>query len=398
MRKKDFVLFLLASAFLGISQSIDNSFINNFFNTFHLSVSQRTLLEIPREFPGFAVVFVSTILLFLGDVRLAALANVFAAIGMFAMGYFSSGMGSMVTWLLLYSLGMHLFLPLQNSIAMNLADEGNMGKRLGQINGANTLAFLIANLSFALIFKSIAVNYRAVFSVGALSFLAAALLIFKMIPHAPRNQHKGFKLLVRKEYSLFYALNVLFGARKQIFITFAPWVLIQVFNQGVSTFALLGFIIAGLSIFFKPFVGYLIDKFGERFVLAGEAFFLIFVCLGYALSKRFFEGIGHSEFTLYVIFACFIFDQMLMAAGMARATYLKKIALTPEDVSPTLSMGTTVDHVLSMIVPWIGGFIWTHFGYEYVFLGGAIIASVNLLVTSRIRIEKRLPLTQEVPQ
>lgn len=398
MEKRDFLLFLLASAFLGISQSIDNSFINNFFNSFNLSVSQRTLIEIPREFPGFAVVFVTTILLFLGDVRLAAVANVLAAIGMLGLGYFSSNMNSMVVWLLVYSMGMHLFLPLQNSITMNLSDVGNMGKKLGQINAANTFVFLLSNLTFAFIFKTIEVNYRLVFSVGALAFLAASLLILKMTPHTPRTERKGFKLLVRKEYRLFYILNMLFGARKQIFITFAPWVLIQIFNQGVSTFALLGFIIAGLSIFFKPFVGYLIDKLGERFVLAGEAFCLIFVCLGYAFSQRFFAGIGHSEFTIYVIFACFIFDQMLMAAGMARATYLKKIALTPEDVSPTLSMGTTVDHVLSMIVPWIGGFIWIRFGYEYVFLGGAIIASINLLTTSRIRIKKHIPLTQEVAQ
>lgn len=399
MKKRDFILFLLASALLGISQSVDNSFINNFFNdTFHLAVTQRTMLEIPREFPGFAVVFVSTILLFLGDVRLAALANVLAAFGMFGLGFFSSGMGLMVTWLLIYSLGQHLFIPLSNSIAMSLADEGNMGKRLGQINAANTLAFLLANLSFALIFKVIEVNYRVAFLVGALAFLAASLLILKMTPHSPQKQKKGFKLLVRKEYRLFYGLNVLFGARKQIFITFAPWVLIQVFNQGVSTFAMLGFIIAGLGIFFKPFVGYLIDKYGERFVLAGEAFCLIFVCLGYAFSQRFFDGIGHDELTIYLISACFIFDQMLMAAGMARATYLKKIALNPEDISPTLSMGTTVDHVLSMIVPWIGGFIWTRFGYEYVFLGGVIIASVNLLATSRIQIPKHDNVSKSLAQ
>ncbi|MEA4902066.1 MFS transporter [Desulfitobacterium sp.] len=397
MKKRDFILFLTASALLGISQSIDNSFINNFFSdTFHLSVSQRTLLEIPREFPGFAVVFVSTILLFLGDIRLAVLANVLAACGMFGLGFFSSGMNTMVIWLLLYSLGMHLYLPLSNSIAMSLADAGNMGKRLGQINAANTAAFLLANLCFALIFKVVKVNYRVVFFIAAIAFLAASLLMLKMTHRSSRRQHKGFKLLVRKEYTLFYVLNILYGARKQIFITFAPWVLIRVFNQGVSTFALLGFIIAGIGIFFKPFVGYLIDKRGERFVLAGEAFFLIFICLGYAFSKRFFESVGHGELAIYMICACYIIDQMLMAAGMARATYINKIALKPEDVSPTLSMGTTVDHVLSMIVPWIGGIVWMRFGYEYVFLGGALIAMINLLATNRVRIEKCTAVTQEI--
>ncbi|MPN43217.1 hypothetical protein SDC9_190776 [bioreactor metagenome] len=97
-----------------------------------------------------------------------------------------------------------------------------------------------------------------------------------------------------------------------------------------------------------------------------------------------------------MICACYIIDQMLMAAGMARATYINKIALKPEDVSPTLSMGTTVDHVLSMIVPWIGGIVWMRFGYEYVFLGGALIAMINLLATNRVRIEKCTAVTQEI--
>nr|MDA8229261.1 MFS transporter [Desulfitobacterium hafniense] len=355
MRKRDFTLFLLASALLGISQSIDNSIFNNFLSdTFNLTVSQRTFLEIPREFPGFAVVFVSTLFLFLGDVRIAALANGMAAVGMLGMGFFSSEVNTMIIWLLIYSMGMHLFLPMSNSIVMSLSDEANMGKRLGQVNAANTAVFLVANLTFAFIFKNASVNYKAVYAIGALAFLGATLLVLWMTPHPPKDKAKGFKLVFKKEYTLFYWLNVLFGARKQIFITFAPWVLIKIFQQGVSTFALLGFIIAGLGIFFKPFVGTLIDKLGERFVLAGEAVSLVFVCIGYAYSKSFFEGIGKGELAIYFVFACFVLDQMLMAAGMARATYLKKIALTPEDVSPTLAMGTTVDHALSMLVPWVG--------------------------------------------
>lgn len=389
MNKRDFTLFLLASALLGITQSIDNSFFNNFLNdTFTLSISQRTLLEIPREFPGFAVVFVSTLLLFLGDVRVAAVANVLAAFGMLGMGFFSSELNVMVIWLLTYSMGMHLFMPVSNSIVMNLSDQANMGKRLGQVNAANTFVFLVANLTFALVFRNIRVTYQGVYLIGAIAFIGSAALLMFMTPHAPKEKSKGFKLVFKKEYTLFYLLNILFGARKQIFITFAPWVLIKVFNQGVSTFAILGFFIAGLGIFFKPFVGHLIDKVGERFVLAGEAAILIFICLGYAFSKSFFEGIGKGGLALYVIFACFIIDQMLMAAGMARATYLKKIAVLPEDVSPTLSMGTTLDHILSMIVPFVGGFIWLKLGYEYVFVGGAVIAVINLFTTSRIKVTR----------
>ncbi|HZW83331.1 MAG TPA: hypothetical protein VFF14_07950, partial [Candidatus Deferrimicrobium sp.] len=156
------------------------------------------------------------------------------------------------------------------------------------------------------------------------------------------------------------------------------------------TFALLGFIIAGSNIFFKPFVGYLIDKVGEKFVLAGEAALLILVCLGYAFAQPLLESFGMDGIVLIVICACFVLDQLLAAAGMARATYLRKIALSPEDVSPTLSMGTTLDHLVSMFVPWLAGYIWIAFGYEYVFVGGAGIALINLFLTSRIRLNVSL--------
>ena len=382
LKKRDLLLFIIASAFLGVSQSIDSSVFNNFLHdTFHITVSQRTLLEFPRELPGFLVVLVSGALLALGDVRIAAVANILAAVGMMGLGYLSKDFGLMVVWMTVYSMGQHLFLPVSSSIGMNLADKNNMGKILGRINGANTAAFLLTSLGTALIFRFVKISYPIAYTVGAISFLCSAILIFNMTPHKEKNAGKRF--FVKKEYTLFYWLSVLYGARKQIFITFGPWVLIKVFNQGVTTFAMLGFIIAGIGIFFKPYVGTLIDKKGERFVLAGEAILLIVVCMGYALAGNLGFGI---ENALYITAACYILDQLLTAAGMARSTYLKKIAVEAADVSPTLSMGISMDHVVSMVVPWLGGLVWKVFGYEMVFVLGAFIAATNLLLTRYIKI------------
>jgi predicted MFS family arabinose efflux permease len=382
LKKRDLLLFIIASAFLGVSQSIDSSVFNNFLHdTFNITVSQRTLLEFPRELPGFLVVFVSGALLALGDVRIAAVANILAAVGMMGLGYLSKDFGLMVVWMTVYSMGQHLFLPVSSSIGMNLADKNNMGKILGRINGANTAAFLLTSLGTALIFRFVKISYPIAYTVGAFSFLCSALLIFNMTPHKEKNAGKRF--FVKKEYTLFYWLSILYGARKQIFITFGPWVLIKVFNQGVTTFAMLGFIIAGIGIFFKPYVGALIDKRGERFVLASEAILLIVVCMGYALAGNLGLGI---ENALYITAACYILDQLLTAAGMARSTYLKKIAVEASDVSPTLSMGISMDHVVSMVVPWLGGLVWNVFGYEMVFVLGALIAVTNLFITRYIKI------------
>jgi predicted MFS family arabinose efflux permease len=382
MKKRDLYLFLIASAFIGISQSIDSSVFNNFLNdTFNITVSQRTILEIPREFPGFMVVFVSGALLALGDVRIASIANILAAIGMMGLGYLSKSFGIMMIWMTIYSMGQHLYLPVSNSIGMNLADKNNMGKVLGRINGVNTAAFLVTSLITALLFRFVRVSYPMAYTVGAIAFLCSAVMIFKMTPHKVKGEGKRF--FVKKHYSLFYVLSILYGARKQIFITFGPWVLIKIFNQGVTTFATLSFIIAAIGMFFKPLVGTLIDKKGERFVLAGEAILLIVVCMGYALAGKLGLGVN---LALFITAGCYILDQLLTAAGMARSTYLKKTALCPEDVSPTLSMGISMDHMVSMVVPWLGGLVWTLFGYEMVFVLGACIALANLLATRFIKL------------
>lgn len=387
MKKKDLVLFMLASAFVGISQSIDASVFNNFLSdTFHLTVSQRTILEFPRELPGFLVVFVSGALLFLGDVRIASVANVLAAFGLIGLGHFASDFYVMMAWMTLYSMGQHLFMPMSNSIGMNLAGDGNMGKVLGRINGLNTAAYLVTSLITALIFRFMKVNYGIAFTVAAIAFMCSSVLILFMKPHRPKERRK--KLILKKEYKLFYWLNVLYGARKQIFITFGPWVLIKVFGQGVSTFAVLGFFIAGLGIIVKPFVGAMIDRLGERFVLAFEATALIIICAGYAMAESLAGLFGVADAALLIICGCYVIDQLLNATSMARATYLKKIAVDPADVSPTLSMGLSIDHAVSMVVPWLGSLVWNAFGYEYVFVFGALIAVGNLLLTRKIRTER----------
>lgn len=382
--KRDFVLFLLASAALGITQSVDTSFFNNFLNDYyHLTITQRTFLEIPREFPGFAVVFVTGLLFAFGDVRTAAVANLLGGLGALGLAFWSPEYLPMIGWLTVYSMGQHLFMPMSNSIGMNLAADGHMGRRLGQINSVNTAVFLVTSLATAFLFRFIKIDYHLAFSFSAAAFFLSAVLILSMTPHSGKRIGKRFVL--RKEYNVFYGLNILFGARKQIFITFGPWVLIKVFGQGVATFAILSFIIAGLGIFFKPLIGHLIDSVGERFILAGEAVSLLFICLGYAFTEGLLANLGLGRITLYVICALFVLDQMLASVSMARATYLKKIALSAEDVSPTLSMGITFDHMVSMFVPWLGGFVWTVLGYQYVFIGGAAIATLNLLLTTRMK-------------
>jgi predicted MFS family arabinose efflux permease len=379
----DFYYFFAAVFIYGFAFAIVNAILNNFLNeTFTLSGFQRGILEFPREFPGFLVIFVSALFFFLCTRRLAALSHILAAAGIFLIGHFSSGYGVMLIWLFIMSLGQHIFLPLTSAIGMEFAKEGNIGRRLGQLNSAGNVATILGSFVVFIGFRFLNFDFPVSFTIAAAGMLISAFLLYLMKPDKLHPEHSKFTL--RKEYGLYYWLCILFGTRKQIFLTFAPWVLVTVFNKSTAMVATLMTVGGVIGIFFNPLLGRAIDRLGERRILMTEAFLLIFVCIGYGFSRFFLP----EKIAFLVASACFITDYLLMSAGIARATYLKKIAVKPEDVSQTLSMGISIDHIFSITIALLSGLIWKTFGYQYVFLLGAVIAVVNYFSASRIKIGK----------
>lgn len=383
LSSRDFYYFFAAVFIYGFAFAIVNAILNNFLNeTFALSGFKRGMLELPRELPGFLVIFVSALFFFLCTRRLAALSHILAAAGIFLIGHFSTGYGVMLVWLFIMSLGQHIFLPLTSGIGMEFAREGNTGRILGQLNSAGNVATIIGSFVVFIGFRFLNFDFSLSFTVAAAGVLISAFLLYAMKPDELHPEHSKFTL--RREYGLYYWLCILFGTRKQIFLTFAPWVLVTVFNKSTAMVATLMTVGGVIGIFFNPVLGRAIDRLGERCVLMSEAFLLIFVCIGYGFSRLFLP----EKIAFLVAAACFITDYLLMSAGIARATYLKKIAVKPQDVSQTLSMGISIDHIFSITIALLSGYIWKAFGYQYVFLLGAIIAVVNLFSASRIKITK----------
>ncbi len=384
--EKDFLLFLVAGIFLGIAQSVDGSTLTNYLKEhFGMMVIHRSALEFPRELPGLLVVLVIGALTFLGgDVRISVAANLLAAIGMFALGILPSRYILVVFVIFIYSMGLHIFMPLSGSIGMSFAGREDVGKILGRLSSVSNIAIVLSSATLWVLYRFVHISYTTAFTIGAFAFVLCAILLngIKLSQTAQIKKRYVF----RKEYRLYYWLCMLYGARKQIFITFGPWVLVEVFSQPVATMTLLFFINAIIGIFVKPWIGHLIDKVGERFVLSSEAFLFFFTCLGYAFAESLF---GPSA--VFAIYVCYVVDFMLDSVGMARTTYMRKIALKPEDVSPSLSLGTSVDHVVTIFLPILGGWAWYRGGpggYKVVFLGGAVIALLNFVSSRRIDMGK----------
>jgi len=382
---RELLLFASAALILGMAFSIVGATFNNFLNDrFALNGFERSFLEFPRELPGFLVVFVSAALWFLCSRRLGVVTMILGATGAALIGFASSSYWVMVAWLFIYSLGDHLFMPIASTVGMELAREGQDGRRLGQLNSIRNLAAVLGSFSVVLGFKYLGFTFQHTFAIAAVLLVAAAALLFMMKPE-PVAEQRGF-LQLHKEYRLYYILNVLSGARKQLFITFAPWVLVSVLGQPTQIMATLFTIGGVIGILFQPLLGWSIDKFGERTVLASEAVILVFVCFGYGFAK-FLLPVNTA---FLVVCACFLIDQMIFSVSMARATYMKKIAIQPDHIQPALTAAVTIDHIFSISAALLGGVVWNVFGFQYVFLLGAVIAVINFFTALRVRTPQKV--------
>jgi predicted MFS family arabinose efflux permease len=381
---RELKLFAAASMMMGVAFSVYDSTFNNFINEkFSLTGFQRSLLELPRELPGFLVVFISASLWFLCSRRLGAFALLLGAVGTLLIGYVSSTYATMMLCLFVYSVGQHLFIPLASSIGMELAHEGQTGRRPGQLNAIRNFATILGSFLVFLGFHYLGFGFQHSFLLTAVGLGLAAWFMFLMKPDVAQKPKTFLKL--HKEYRLYYILNILSGSRKQIFITFAPWVIVTIFNQPTQTIATLMTIGGVIGILFQPVLGRAIDRFGERLIMQIEAVMLVVVCLGYGFSKFLFP-----ESTAF-LFVCgfYLLDQMLMSVNMARSMYMKKIAVDKSHVQPALTAAVTIDHLFSISIALLGGVIWSTFGFQYVFLLGIIIAALNFLAANFIHIPPR---------
>lgn len=383
--ERDFSLYLLAGTFIGAATGIYNTIFNNYLNdVYQLTAEIRGALEFPREMPGASVMIVLGLLAFLGDIRVAALAMCACAVGLAGLGFFTQSFGIMIIWLVTFSLGQHLYMPVNPSIGMTLSKSENYGARLGLYSAYMLAATIFGYCVVWAGFRFLGMNYNSAFVLCAVLYAFAAVTFSMMKKH--KAKLKRPKFIFRKKYMLFYALSLVNGGRKQIFLTFAPWVLIQVYKLDAPVFAVFGMVTAFVSIGTRTIVGWAIDHLGERFVLSCEAVILFVICFGYTFSGDFLP----KNVAMVFMIACFIIDSSMSVVEMARSTYVKKIAVCPEDVSPTLSTGISLDHLVAMTVPMLGGLVWAATGadgYKYIFMADAVFAAANFFLSRKIKID-----------
>jgi len=321
-----------------------------------------------REIPGFLALLVIFVLLLIKEHKLSGLSIITLGIGVGLTGMFPSYVGLIGTTLIM-SLGFHYYETTCQSLTLQYFDQKESPLVFGRqrsLAAASNIAvgalifFIAPHLSFLQIFLLI----------GGL-LLAVGLWSLTRNPVRTNivQQHK--KMIFRKRYWLYYFLTFMAGARRQIFVAFAVFLLVQRFEFSVQEITILFVVNNAINYFLSPLIGKAIVRFGERRVLSGEYFSLIFVFLAYAVVDS----------KLPVAFL-YIADHIFFNFSMAIRTFFQKIG-DPQDIAPSMAVGFTINHIGAVVFPVMGGLMWM-IDYRIPFVAGAVLSVISLLAVQLI--------------
>ncbi len=376
---------LLASVAFGATAGIFNATLGNYLHDVHaFDASARGWLEFPRELPGFLVLLTAGLLAaHVRESRAMAAAMLVTFTGAVGLALLAPATALVVLWIFVWSAGDHMNFTLEGPLGLKLARRGGEGRRLGQFGGAKNLGGLLGAGAVFLVARLVGDSYTVFYLLAAVLALVAGWNFLRM--DTGRHDPPPRRFVWRRQYGIFYAISALFGIRKQIFYVFGTWVLVDIHQVPVSTLATLMFLGAGLGVVLRPLLGDVIDWLGERTVLAADEILLILICLVYAFADALFP----TGVVIWALYVAYVLDQTLFALRVARTTYLKKIAVDPADITPTMSLGVTIDHAVAMSLPVFSGWLWEHVGFQWVFVMAAGIALAGFFVCLRIQTPPR---------
>ena len=344
---------------------------NNFAKeVFSITPTQIGIIQSVREIPGLLGFMVGALALYVAEVRIATLSIVISGLGLILVGYADSiwmlGVGTFVM-----SLGFHNFLSSNDALLFHHIQTKESGKAQGKIRSTESLAGVVAT---ACIFvATLWLSYRQVLtSLGIIVSLVGIYLTF--ILKSNRGKEEERKVCFKKKYTLYYLLSFLRGCRRHIFATFAIFLLVSRYRINISTASLLFLVSNLVTTYTYRLMGHFVEKWGERMVLAGSSFLLVFIFSGYAFINW-----------LPILFVFFVMDNILLGSSIALDSYMRKIA-DKSDLTNCLSFSQTANHISAVILPVLGGVIWELLGFKSTFLFGAGIVFIDALFSLRVKV------------
>jgi nitrate/nitrite transporter NarK len=362
------ILLMLMAIAVPLSFATWQTLLNNFaIERVAFTGQEMGVLQSLREIPGFLAFGVVFLLLLLREQKLAYISLGLLGLGTALTGFFPSVIGLYITTVIM-SVGFHYYETLQTSLALQWTDTSNSAEVLGKLIAAGSFASI---LTFGLIWLGdnlLQLDYQWIYlMMGGLTLLIA-LISWLSFPIFPQKTEQHKHMVLRKRYWLFYLLTFMSGARRQIFVVFAGFLMVEKFGYSVSQIAILFLINAAINVFLAPRIGRLIGRIGERRALLIEYSGLILVFVGYALVEDAMIAAG-----LYII------DHLFFAMAIALKTYFQKIA-DKEDIASTAGVSFSINHIAAVVIPAAFGIIWMS-SPALVFYAGAAMATISLILS-----------------
>lgn len=342
----------------------------------------RGVTEFFREVPGLLLVLILAIFYHFSAERMYKMGMVIMVIGMIMQAMISPVKMLVILAIFIYSTGEHIQLGMKNTLSLEYSKEGHGGLALGYQNSIYQIGNLIgyAAVIIAFYFMASVELFKPVFYVAA-AFMALAMLVsLKLTGNSKTDKNKS-RFYFRKKFTKYYMLEVFYGARKQVFFTFGPYVLILFYGADAGTISLL-FAISAIACFtLAPLVGKIIDRIGYKTVMIADTLILVIVC--------FFYGFAHHLFSMEVAFivCCinYILDSVISLASMASNVYVQDISDSKNEMRATISTGISVNHLITIFIALLGGWIWNILGIETLFIISAVLGLCNSAYAATIK-------------
>ena len=359
------LLVIASTAGLHVWRSLFDNFA---VNIIHLDGGHVGVLQSVRELPGFLSLLVVYILLIIKEHRLSALSVVIMGLGVGATGLFPTFYGLMFTTLLM-SFGFHYFETTNQSLTLQYFDTATAPIVFGKLRSLAALSNIGAG---AMVFLAAPYfSYTGLYLIAGGGMLAIGIYALTQNPTDKFMPPQRKEMIFKKRYWLFYLLTFMAGARRQIFTSFAVFLLVKKFQFSIREIVILFMINNIINYFLSPFIGRCIVKFGEQKVLSLEYLSLIIIFVAYAVVD-----------SKIVVAFLYIADHIFFNFAIAIRTFFQKIA-SPEDIAPSMAVGFTINHIAAVILPVIGGLLWL-VDYRIPFIGGAAMSLVSLMLVQKI--------------
>ncbi|MBO1255006.1 MFS transporter [Alteromonas sp. 5E99-2] len=370
-----FVFLAIASIVMSITFAGWMAMLNNFVvEQAAFTGAEIGMLQSLREIPGFLAFTAVFVLLVLSEQVFALISLCLLSIGVALTGLFPTIYGLYATTVLM-SIGFHYYETINTSLSLQWFNKDETAEKLGKIMSIKSAASLVCYGLVWLGFSVFAASYQMMYLFFGLSGLILTLWLVFSMPKFPMSHPQHKTLIFRKRYGLYYFLTFMSGARRQIFVVFAGFLMVEKFGYSVQNITLLYMTNHVINFFLAPKIGKWIARVGERRALTLEYTGLILVFVGYALVES-----ANVAAVLYIV------DHLFFAMAIALKTYFQKIA-DPKDIASSAGVSFSINHIAAVVIPASFGVIWLY-DNALVFYAGAGFAIISLVASQFISTSK----------